>query len=281
MITSRRLSLKTILVLGEFVAALALCTIPAGAETVRIGGTGAALGTMQLQADAFHATGTQTRVSVLQALGSTGAVKALSAGGVEIAVLSRPPTAEEAAHGPFTVTEYGATPLVFATWTGNPIDGVTVADLADLYAGRRTHWPDGTRVRLVLRPSRDMETQIVSSFSSGLRDAVATAGKRPGMMVADTDTEAASLIERTEGAIGSTTLALLLSERRDAKVLKLDGVAPSARALADGRYRLQKRLYLVTGPRAGAGARGFVAFVQSPAGRAILERTGHLPTAAR
>lgn len=260
--------------------ALALCTTPAAAESVRIGGTGAALGTMRLQADAFHATGTQTRVHVLQALGSGGAIKALVAGGLEIAVISRPPTTEEREHG-LTVTEYAVTPFVFATWSGNPINGVTVAELGDLYAGRRTQWPDRTPVRLVLRPSGDIDTQLVSGISQDLRDGVAAAGTRPGMIVADTDTEAANLLERTEGSIGTTTLALLLSERRRAKVLVLDGVVPTAKALADGRYRLQKHLYLVTGPRAGAGTLGFVAFIRSPAGRAILERTGHLPAAAR
>jgi phosphate transport system substrate-binding protein len=261
-------------------AALALCTVLAGAESVRIGGTGSALGTMRRQADALHATGTQTRIIVLQALGSRGAIKALFAGGIEIAVVSRPPSVEEKERG-LTVTEYAVTPLVFATWPGNPVDGVSVTELADLYAARRARWPDRTPVRLVLRPSSDSDTQMISDMSEGLRDAVAAAGRRPGMILADTDTEAADLIERTEGSLGPTTLALLLSERRKAKVLRLDGVAPSAKTLADGRYRLHKRLFLVTGPRASAGARQFVAFVQSPAGRTILEQTGHLPSVAR
>jgi len=34
-------------------------------------------------------------------------------------------------------------------------------------------------------------------------------------------------------------------------------------------------------PRSSAGVREFAAFVQSRTGRAILERTGHVPTAAR
>ena len=262
------------------VAMLALCAAPAGAETVRVGGTGSALGVMQLQADAFHAAGTQSRIAVLKALGSSGAIRALAAGGIEIAVLSRVLTTEEMKHG-FVVTEFAASPFVFATWAGNPIEGVTTADLAELYSARRAHWPDRTPVRLVLRPSGDTDTQITSAIAPGLRDAVAASGKRQGMIVADTDTEAANLIEHTEGSFGATTLGLLLSERRNVKILKLDGVAPSAKALAEGRYGPQKRLYLVTGPRASTGSREFVAFIQSPAGRAILERTGHLVAGAR
>lgn len=260
--------------------AAAAFAVPAQAETVRIAGTGSAVGTMRLLADAFHATGTPIRVSVLPAIGSGGGIKAVLAGAAEIAVISRPVTVEEQARGA-SAMEYARTPFVFATWPGNPIDGVTVAELADLYAGKRTQWATRTPVRLVLRPAADIDTELVTGLSPALRDAVASAGKRPGMIVADTDIDAANMIERTEGAFGVTALALVLSERRNIKVLKLEGVAPSAKSLADGRYRLQKHVYLVTVPRSGPGAREFVAFVQSRTGRAILERTGHVPTAAR
>lgn len=261
------------------VASFASCSVPAQAETVRIAGTGSALGNMRLLADAFHATGTSIQISVLPAIGSGGGIKAAIAGAAEIAVISRPVTAEEQARGA-SAMEYARTPLVFATWPGNPIDGVTLAELADMYAGTRAQWATRTPVRLVLRPAADVDTQIMAGLSPALRDAVALAGKRPGMIVADADSDAANLIERTEGSFGATALGLVLSERRNLKVLKLDGVAPSAKALADERYGLQKRLYLVTVPRSGPAAREFVAFVQSRTGRAILERTGHVPVAA-
>ena len=261
-------------------AGLAACTAPAQAQTVRVAGTGSALGAMRLLADAFHAAGNATRISVLPALGSGGGIKAVLAGAAEIAVISRPATAEEQARGA-SAMEYARTPFVFATRPGNPIDGVTLAELADLYAGKRTQWAAGRPVRLVLRPMADIDTRLVAGLSPALRDAVASAGKRPGMIVADTDVDAADMIERSEGSFGATALGLVLSERRKIKVLKLDGVAPSAKSLADGRYALQKRLYLVTVPRSGPGAREFAAFVQSRSGRAILDRTGHVPTAAR
>jgi len=260
--------------------AAAAFAVPAQAETVRVAGTGSALGAMRLLADAFHATGTPIRVSVLPAIGSGGGIKAVLGGGAETAVISRPITAEEQARGAAAL-EYARTPFVFATWPGNPIDGVTLAELADLYAGKRTQWATRTPVRLVLRPMADIDTRLVAGLSPALREAVASAGKRPGMIVADTDNDAADMIERTEGSFGVTALGLVLSERRKIKVLKLDGVAPSAKSLADGRYGLEKRFYIVTVPRSGPGAREFVAFVQSRAGRAILERTGHLPAAAR
>jgi phosphate transport system substrate-binding protein len=260
-------------------AVLSLSTALASAETVRIGGTGSALGAMRLEGEAFHAR-TQTQVAVLQALGSGGAVKALLAGGIEVGVLSRALTAEEQKLG-LTAFEYAVTPFVFATWPGNAAEGVTTRDLTEFYAGRQAVWPSGVRVRLILRPAGDIDTTLVSALSKSLQEAVSAAGRRQGMLVADTDTEAANLIERTEGSLGPTTLALLLSEKRKVKVLKLDGVAPSVKTLAAGSYLPQKHFHLATGPHASPGTREFAAFVRSPAGRAILERTGHLPVAAR
>jgi hypothetical protein len=44
---------------------------------------------------------------------------------------------------------------------------------------------------------------------------------------------------------------------------------------------LHHHTHTVLAPRAGAGARGFAAFIQSSAGRMILERNGQLPTPMR
>jgi phosphate transport system substrate-binding protein len=97
------------------------------------------------------------------------------------------------------------------------------------------------------------------------------------MIVATSDQDAADAIETVPGAFGGTTLAIVLSERRGIRVLSLNGIEPSARALKEGTYRYSKTFRMVTKRNPPAPVRRFIDFVFSPAGSAILEKNGQEP----
>lgn len=260
--------------------AVALCGLllvtpdRAGADELRIGGTGAALGTMQVLGEAFGATHPDIKIKIVPSLGTTGGIRAVAGGAIDLAVASRPLTEAERRLGS-SEFEYGRTPFVFAVAMKSRVAEITLAQLAAIYAGRQATWPDGSPVRLVLRPASDSDSEIVRGLSPEIEQALALAGKRPGVRISITDQDAADDIERIHGAIGTTTLALILSERRKLRALKLDGKDPTAKHLAAGAYPYFKRLFLVAGSPRPAAANEFLAFVQSPAGRKVLQDTGH------
>jgi len=151
----------------------------------------------------------------------------------------------------------------------------TVDQLARLYAGETTTWPDGTPVRLVLRPETDSDTNLVKAMSPAMDKAMAAAHARPGMNVAVTDQDGADAQEKTPGSLGTSTLALILAEQRKLTVLNLNGVKPAVKTVADGSYPYYKTQILVLGPKASPAARDFADFVRSPAAARVLEETGH------
>ncbi len=263
---------RTALMACAFFAAAAAATVHA--EEIKIGGTGAALGTMQLLAQAYAKTASDVRIIVLPSMGSGGGIKAVLAGAIQIGVSSRALGEAEAKAGAVAV-EYGRTPFVFATAAAGKVAGVSTQNLVDFYAGKVDEWPDGSKLRLVLRPIGDSDSEAIKSMSPAMRDAKVAAEQRKGMVFTVTDQDTADGIEKTPGALGPTTLALLLSEKRAIKALSLDGVVPSAQTLADGSYPLYKQLLIVTGPRTPPAAHAFATFVRSAAGRDILQRTGH------
>jgi phosphate transport system substrate-binding protein len=257
------------------VAALALYgAAGANAQDIRIGGTGAALGTMQVLADAYAKERPGTTLTVLPSMGSGGGIKAVLAGAIQVAVSARPLSEAEVKAGALE-TEYGLTPFVFATGAGNAAVGITTQELVDIYAGSREQWADGTRIRLVLRPVGDSDSETIKNISPQMREAKNLAEQRKGMLFTVTDQDAAASLEKAPGSLGPSTLALILSEKRPLKALALNGVVPNAKSLADGSYPLFKRMSLVTGPGAGAETLAFVSFVRSAAGRKVLEQNGH------
>ena len=223
---------------------------PAQAATrIRIGGSGSALGTLRLLADAFEKTHPQASFVIVPSLGSGGGIRALQAGAIDLAVISRP--LEDSERGPDVLaTEYARTPLVFAvtvTVTTN-VSAITTPELVSIYAGKRKTWADGQPLRLVLRPDTESDTDIIKSVSPGMSQAVTAAQARHGMITALTDKANAESLETIPGAVGTTTLAQITSEKRGLRPLALDGVSPSLATLANGRYRYYKTLFTVSGP---------------------------------
>jgi phosphate transport system substrate-binding protein len=106
--------------------------------------------------------------------------------------------------------------------------------------------------------------------------AISVALARKGLRMADTDQDNADALETLPGSLGTTTLTQILTENRALRALTLDGVTPTLQSLAAGRYPYYKTLHLITGRSLSPLAKDFVAFVHSPAGQAVLARSGNL-----
>ena len=269
-----RISPRLLLAVGF---ALFLWQGAAAQSVVRISGTGSGTGGMHLLAQAFTLANPTVKAEVRPALGSTGGIAALTAGQIDVAVSNRPPKESELAVHPLLSTEYARTPFVVAVHKDLGITSVSSAQLATLYAEGAATFSNGKRARPVMRMADAIDTQMLKSFSPQVASAIEAAMKRRGMLDADTDSEAADLIERTAGAFGASTLALIESEKRPLVALTIDGKQPTVANLSNGSYPYYKKLYLVISSRAGPHTKAFAEFVKSEQGRALLQAHGHLP----
>ena len=257
---------------------MTLATSPAQAgDVLKLGGSGSCLGTMQLLAVAFQKSHPDVQITVVPSLGSSGGIKAVSAGALDIGLSARPLKEDERRLG-VTAIEYGRTPFVIATASSNYASGITTAQLENIYAGKLTTWPDGKPLRLVLRPASESDNDILKGMSPNMRVAVSYALGRKGIAQAFTDQDNADAIEKIPGTVGTTTLAQILAERRALKALSLNGATASPETIAGGNYPYYKTLFMVTSSEAKPLAREFVTFVRSQEGRAILIQNGHWAT---
>lgn len=250
--------------------------VPGWADTLRIGGSGGPLSCMPVLLDEFKKTHSDAEISIVGNLGSSGGVKALLAGALDIGLVSRPLNASESARGAVGI-EYARTAFVFAVEASvKPAAGaITSRELIGIFRGEITAWPDGQKVRLVLRPESDSSSQVIRAMSMEMSYALTIAQQRRGMLLAVTDQDSTAIVANTPGAIGTATQAQMLCERRNIVALVLDGIVPDTGTIATGKYPFVKRFFFVLGEKPNAVARQFVEFVQSKKGKEVLARHGH------
>ncbi|MBF0181407.1 MAG: substrate-binding domain-containing protein [Magnetococcales bacterium] len=246
------------------------------AEPIRLSGTGMLLTAVRLVTDDYRQHHPEIQFQFhFPPVGSSGAIKAVSNGQLDIALTGRPLKKEEESAG--LVQEWlGRTPFVFVAHPAAPVTRITRDQLVAIYAGRQTHWPDGSRIRVILRPLVDADTAILTGISPAMKEAVTTAhaSRRPGAALADTDIDLADMVEKVPGGVGSVGLALLLAEKRSLVLLTLNGVEPTVAAMEQRRYPLDKPAYLVTRAGASPAVRDVVAHLRSETGKSRLVQLG-------
>lgn len=245
------------------------------AATVRVNGSGASFAFMTPLIAAYRADHPELSFEMENPLGSSGAVKALLAGELDFAVISRPLRPAEREHGA-TAREYGRTPLVMVTEGQVPKSDISTGELEGIYGGKVRAWADGEPIRIVLRPKDDADTTILKGLSPGMAQAIETACAQPGMIVAATDPESNAMVAGLPGALGASALCGLKGDHRPLNVLSLDGIPGTLESMADGSYPLTKIFYLVTTSRISESTAKFLDFVHSPRGRRIAEESGVL-----
>ena len=257
-------------------AILATTLGEAGAHTIRIGGTGAPLAALRHLGDAFATWHPGAVVHVLPSMGSSGGLRALGDGAIDLAISARPPREDEAANAALTVFPFVATPLVVVT-SHDDQSGLGITDVTAMFAGDLAAWPDGLPVRAILRPETESDVRILTAAFPELEAAFAAARRRPEVPVATDDQQNMELAATIVGSLTFGTLLQVRSEDVPLHVLPLNGVEPSIEALEAGQYPVVKQFFLVVRADARDVVHEFVAFARSDAALAIMRRLGAAP----
>ncbi len=219
-------------------------------------------------AGAFTSQRPDTLVNV-QVANTTLSLEALARGEVAIAAASWLPTD--------LARDWLATPIA---WDGvaivvhrnNPVAGVTLLQLRQIFAGWAFRWQD------VGAPPADDEADLIQVISR--EDGAGTrAVFEPRVMGDETVTLTALVLPNSRAvvdyvashveAVGYVSMAEV-----DARVraLAIEGVAPTPETVRAGAYHLAHPLYLVTRGAADASARAFVDFAVGPAGQSLISQ---------
>jgi phosphate transport system substrate-binding protein len=213
-------------------------------------------------------------IQVPDSIGSSGGIKAVINGEIDLARVARPLKKTEEELG-LTCKVFAKTPVVFVVHpdvTG--VDNITEEEIIGIYSGNIINWNmiggEPGKIYPLTREPGDSSMQVFNEMLPGFANIT-----NPVAKVVYTTHEVVTALSEHAKTIGFTSLSAVIGTRL--KVLKFNGVYPSAENVASGKYRLVLPLGIVYKEQPKGLAAKFVDFLYSEEGQKIITSMGAVP----
>lgn len=154
----------------------------------------------------------------------------------------------------------------------NPVDGLSKAQLKDIFAGKIKNWKEvgGADAPIALYVREDgsgtRETFEERALDKGTSAESANVINSNGAMK--------TAISQNPDAIGYVGIGHL---DNSIKGVKIDGMVPSQEGAANGDYKVTRLLYMNTKGEPTGIVESFVNYIFSPAGAELIKEAGYIP----
>ena len=244
------------------------------------------------QAWAEHYKDVDAGVAVAVSGGGSGVgISALVNGKVDIANASRKmkeSEIEQARKNGVEPVEFivGYDALAVFVHEKNPVEGLTLAQLAEIYGegGASETWDKvgievpGAKNNMIVRVSRQNNSGTYAYF----KKAVLGKGReyKLGSLDMHGSKDVVELVAKTPGAIGYSGLAYATHEVRTVPVAKDEksaAIAPSVQTASNGSYPIARPLFMYTRGQPEGEVKKYLDWILSDAGQRILLEKGYAP----
>ena len=210
--------------------------------------------------------------------GSGNGAKSLINAACDVATMSRPmknsekKAAQEA--GVLAVEKVVALDgLSVIVHPGNSVANLTIEQIRDIYTGKIANWSElGGPDQKIVVISRDTNSGTYESFNTLV---LKEAKLKGGAEYVGSGGAIRQRVMSTPAAIGYVGLAFT----EGVKIVKVNGVMPSAETVVAKTYPIARPLYMYTNgrPKEGTALYGFVNLCDTAEGKRIIEDTGFIP----
>ena len=165
--------------------------------------------------------------------------------------------------------------LVFIVHKSNPIENISLNEVRSIYSGQINNWKklggrDMPIKIFVSRPKKGL-----SGVESSMKNMVLN-GKSPVESPHTFSVASTAIVEQmiddTPG--GFATAGFTSARKRDVKMLKVNGVAPTYKNIIKNRYEMKRPLFLIIPRKPKEDVRKFVDFALSREGQQFIRSQG-------
>ncbi|MGI6030781.1 MAG: substrate-binding domain-containing protein [Eubacteriales bacterium] len=224
---------------------------------------------------------------------TVGAYDRLIAGEVDMIFVAGPSQAqlEEAKnHGrELHLHPIGREAFVFFVNTQNPVTGLTVEQVQQIYSGEITNWSEvggpNWNIRAFQRAENSGSQTALQRLMEGLPLIEPEKEDRIGDMGGIISAVASYRNYKNALGFSFRYYSTQMVGQQEIRLLALDGVEPTPQTIADGSYPISSEFYAVTASAIGGedpaetmpALQKLLEWILSPQGQQVVERTGYVP----
>lgn len=270
--------MKKITLIISVLAAAAMIFTGCGSETKNVGGTVSTDGSTSMEkvigylSEAYMEDNKDVKVTY-NPTGSGAGIQAVSEGRCDIGLSSRDLKDDEAKTLNATVVAIDGIAVIINP--ANPIDDLTIENIADIYTGKIKNWSEvgGSDLPIVC---------IGREAASGTRDGFESITKtKDSCAYAQELTSTGDVVQTVSSNPNAIGYASLASVKDSVKAVSVEGVKPSAETIQNGSYKIQRDFVLVTkkDTKLSDTAQAFFDFAVSAEADGLIEKAGAVPVA--
>lgn len=243
---------------------------------ITIAGTGDSQSVLREMAKAFKLVHPDVTVTIPDSIGSSGGIKALTAGKADLARVARPlKTSETDKNKNLTYHQFGWSPVVCVVHPSvMDINSISYTQIVSIYSGKTIRWEQigvrSNKIYPIAREDGDSSFREINKYIPGFSD---IESMRAQVMFTTPETVQA-LIEH-QGTIGF--LPLSEARKTNLRILSLNGIDAESQSVQDQSYPLQVPLALVSNGNPSGLNKAFIDFIHSRQGQDILFKHGTFP----
>ncbi|MHB1420444.1 MAG: substrate-binding domain-containing protein [Bacillota bacterium] len=219
-------------------------------------------------------------IKIPNSVGSSGAVKAVLEGAIELGLTSTPLKEDEKANG-LKELPYARIGIIIGVNQKVPDNNISPKDLVDIFKGTKSMWQNGAMIVVQSREEGDSSNRVLTKEIPGFGEALNDAYKNNRWQINYSDIDEVQAIVNTPYALGMSDTGALSIFALGLKPLNIDGVAPNLENVANGRYKYYKDLNFIYKEPLQAEAQMFIDYVFSDAGEIIIQANGGIPLKGR
>ncbi len=182
----------------------------------------------------------------------------------------------------FNMYPIGYEAFVFLVNQKNPVDGLSLAQIKDIYTGKITNWKDVGGKNQLIRPfQRDTNSGSQTAFLSVMgKDADLLPPETHQVSGMDGLIDVVSDYQNHSNAIGYSFRYYVesMDKNINIKILKLNGIEPNRENIRNRTYPITDNFYAITlKGKESANTKKFINWILSEQGQTLIEKVGYVP----